>query len=167
MKLLRRRISTLGDRDFSSAVSGFCQVFASAYGRGCVRLRPTPKIPAARKKNLWYPGYRISVYDRIPERLYVIRMEFLSLSRRRSSSRNVPSDEEREETAVLAGYILYLSARFKLVISEPLQGETCHPATVIWRTLGRYGTNTGHGSKIYLDVFSVCILHRHPTGISI
>ena len=61
----------------------------------------------------------------------------------------------------------YLSVRYKLVINEPLQGETCHPATVIWRTLGRYGTNTGHGSKIYLDVFSVSILHRHPTGISI
>ena len=39
---------TLGARDFSSAVSGFCQVF--------VGLRPTPKIPAAREKNLWYPG---------------------------------------------------------------------------------------------------------------
>ena len=33
---------TLGARDFSSAVSGFC---------------PTPKIPTAREKNLWYPGY--------------------------------------------------------------------------------------------------------------
>ena len=49
---------TLGTRDFSSAVSGFCQVFivASAYGRRRVGLRPTPKIPAAREKNLWYPG---------------------------------------------------------------------------------------------------------------
>ena len=64
---------TLGARDFSSAVSGLCQVFimtraksevflaacpllASAYGRRCVGLRPTPKISAARAKNLWYPG---------------------------------------------------------------------------------------------------------------
>ena len=31
-------------------------------------------------------------------------MEFLSLSRRRSSSRNVLSGEKREETAVFAGY---------------------------------------------------------------
>ena len=31
-------------------------------------------------------------------------MEFLSLSRRRSSSRNVPNGEERGETAVFAGY---------------------------------------------------------------
>ena len=46
---------TLGARDFSSAVSGFCQVVASAYGRRRVGLRPTPKIPATREKNLWYP----------------------------------------------------------------------------------------------------------------
>ena len=70
---------TLGARDFSSAVSGFCQVFivtrakslwsralllgwpaasplvASAYGGSYVGLRP--KIPAAREKNIWYPGY--------------------------------------------------------------------------------------------------------------
>ena len=91
----------------------------------------------------------------------------ISVSRRRSSSRNVPGGEEREERAVFAGYILYLLIRHKAVINEPLQGETCHPATVIWRTLGRYGTNIGHGSKIYLDVFSVSILQRHPTGISI
>ena len=31
-------------------------------------------------------------------------MEFLSLSRRRSSARNVPSGEERGETNVFAGY---------------------------------------------------------------
>ena len=30
---------------------------ASAYGRRCVGLRPTPKIPAAREKNLCSPGY--------------------------------------------------------------------------------------------------------------
>ena len=32
-------------------------------------------------------------------------MEFLSLSRRRSSARNVLSDEERGETDIFAGYI--------------------------------------------------------------
>ena len=37
----------------------------------------------------------------------VISMEFLSLSRRRSSARNVPSDEERGETDVFAGYMDY------------------------------------------------------------
>ena len=43
---------TLDARDFSSAVSGFCQVFL------VTRLRPkTPKIPAEREKSLWYPGY--------------------------------------------------------------------------------------------------------------
>ena len=119
------------------------------------------------KNNVTTPSSNQRLYDRIQDRLYVFSMEFLSLSRRRSSSRNVPSDEEREETSVLVGYILYLSVRYKLVINEPLQGETCHPATVIWRTLGRYGTNIGHESKIYLDVFSVFIVHRHPTGIPI
>ena len=36
--------------------------------------------------------------------IYVISMEFLSLRRRRLSWRNTPSDKERGETAVLAGY---------------------------------------------------------------
>ena len=46
----------------------------------------------------------ISASDRIPDSFYVISMEFLSLSRRRSSARNVPSGEERGETDVFAGY---------------------------------------------------------------
>ena len=29
---------------------------ARGFSRG-LGLRPTPKIPAAREKNLWYPGY--------------------------------------------------------------------------------------------------------------
>ena len=32
---------------------------ASAYGRRCVGLQPTPEIPAAREKNLWYPGWSL------------------------------------------------------------------------------------------------------------
>ena len=35
----------------------------------------------------------------------VISMEFLSLSRRRSSARNVPSSEERGETDLFVGYL--------------------------------------------------------------
>ena len=46
---------------------------------------------------------QISASDRIPDRFYVISIEFLSLSRRRSSARNVPSGEERGETDVFAG----------------------------------------------------------------
>ena len=42
--------STLGARDFSSAVSGFCQVF----------IVTRAKIPTAREKNFWYPGYFFS-----------------------------------------------------------------------------------------------------------
>ena len=45
----------------------------------------------------------ISASDLILDRFYVISMEFLSLSRRRSPSRNVPSGEERGETAAFAG----------------------------------------------------------------
>ena len=46
----------------------------------------------------------ISASHRIPDRFYVISMEFLSLSRRRFSAQNVPIGEERGETDVLAGY---------------------------------------------------------------
>ena len=45
----------------------------------------------------------MSASDRISDRFYVISMEFLSLSRRHSSLRNVPSDEEQGETDVFAG----------------------------------------------------------------
>ena len=40
-------LGTLGAKDFSSAVSGFCQVF----------IVTRAKSFAAREKNLWYPGY--------------------------------------------------------------------------------------------------------------
>ena len=45
-KKIDSHLGTLGARDFSSAVSGFCQVF----------IVTRAKIPAAREKNLWYPG---------------------------------------------------------------------------------------------------------------
>jgi len=45
----------------------------------------------------------INASDRILDRFYVISMEFLSLSRRRFSARNVPIGEERGETDVSAG----------------------------------------------------------------
>ena len=48
-------------------------------------------------------GRPISASDRIPDRFYVISMDFLSLSRRRFSPRNVPSGEERGEMDVFAG----------------------------------------------------------------
>ena len=46
----------------------------------------------------------MSAFDHIPDRFYVISMELLSLSRRRSLARNFPSGEKRGETAVYAGY---------------------------------------------------------------
>ena len=56
-------------RDFSSAVSGFCQVKASplvtsAYGRRCVDLRPTPKIPENSRRTQEKP-----LVPRVRERL--------------------------------------------------------------------------------------------------
>ena len=44
----------------------------------------------------------MKAYDRILGIFYVISMEFLSLSHRGSSSRNILSGEERGETAVFA-----------------------------------------------------------------
>ena len=52
---------------------------------------------------------------------YFISVEFLSLMRRRSSWRNVPSGEEREGTAVFAGYFTFLfhliAGSSKLILS--------------------------------------------------
>ena len=45
----------------------------------------------------------MSASDRIPDKFYVIRMEFLSLSRRRSSAQNIPIGKEQGETNVFAG----------------------------------------------------------------
>ena len=51
---------------------------ASAYGRRCVGLRPTPKIPAAREKNLWYPGYWVT---RDGENVSTVRIPFVFTAR--------------------------------------------------------------------------------------
>ena len=60
-------------RDFSSAVSGFCQVkasplVASAYGRRCVDLRPTPKIPENSRRTREKP-----LVPRVRERLLFVQ----------------------------------------------------------------------------------------------
>ena len=58
-----KQLSTLGARDFSSAVSGLFQVFivtrAKSFAALGFGLRPKmcgPLIPTEREKNLWYPG---------------------------------------------------------------------------------------------------------------
>ena len=58
VRKLRQWFITLGSRDFSSAVSGFCQIFIVTRGFAARSFgpRPSPKIPAVREKNLWYPG---------------------------------------------------------------------------------------------------------------
>ena len=79
-------------------------------------------------------------------------MEFLSLSRRRSSARNVPSGEERGETDVFAGY---------------LEGSTAEPAIL------ELGENRGceqskilvKKSKSYVLDYS-CNRHQTVKGLS-
>ena len=54
-------------------------------------------------------------------------MEVLSLTRRRSSSRNVPSGEERGETVVRAVFAAYLSARLATehwLFNRPIMART-------------------------------------------
>ena len=59
-----QRLFQRGFRFLSSFYSD-SPLVASAYGRRCVSLPPTPKIfAAARQKNLWYPGYGMSRYPR-------------------------------------------------------------------------------------------------------
>ena len=70
----------------------------------------------------------ISASDRIPDRFYVISMEFLSLSRRRSSSLNVPSGEQRRGTDVFAGYYVFkIKARFfvPVLVNMRKESHTC------------------------------------------
>ena len=64
---------TLGARDFSSAVSGFCQVFAaSAYGRRYVGLRPTPKISPHARKTSGTQGMSMTPKTKNSKNRYVI-----------------------------------------------------------------------------------------------
>ena len=51
-------------------------------------------------------------------------MEFLPLSRRRSSSRNVPGGEERGETDVFAGYYTPQIESFLVIINFTSQNTT-------------------------------------------
>ena len=51
----------------------------------------------------------ISAYDRIPDRFHIISMEFLSLSRRRSSSRNILAAKSEEKRMFSQASIVYAS----------------------------------------------------------
>ena len=57
--------------------------------------------------------------------IYVISMEFLSLSRRRFSMQNVPSSEERGETDVSAGYLLQSPSQFDILSVNDVQQCPC------------------------------------------
>ena len=63
-------------------------------------------------------------------------MEFLSLSRRRFSARNIPSGEDRGETDVFTGYV--------------------NSGTTL------YGG--GEGGKIYFPLFKLAKCQRRPLG---
>ena len=68
----------------------------------------------------------MSASDLIPERLYVISMELLSMCRRRSSARNVPSGEKHGETlfsqAMLGEALVRMS--FGLYLQKSLRGQS-------------------------------------------
>ena len=49
-------VDKLSDKQKSGFFLAASPLVASAYGRTRAGLRPTPKIPAAHEKNLWYPG---------------------------------------------------------------------------------------------------------------
>ena len=49
-------VDKLNDEQTSGFYLAASPLVASAYGRRRVGLRPSPKIPAAREKNHWYPG---------------------------------------------------------------------------------------------------------------
>ena len=87
-------------------------------------------------------------------------MEFLSLSRRRSSARNVPSSEERGETDVFAGYTYWISidiARKNVVklVTKTRQVWKCYACNVERRLLRKsfenlqtfIGLGVGGGTK--------------------
>ena len=57
-------------------------------------------------------------------------MEFLSLNRRRSSSRNVPSGEERGETDVFAGYHFHIWMDTLKRIEEIIQ-QNAYPNLIL------------------------------------
>ena len=56
--------------------------------------------------------------------IYIISMEFPSLSCRRSSTRNIPSGEEREEADFPAGYLLQSPSQFD--VSSVNDVQKCH-----------------------------------------
>ena len=57
--------------------------------------------------------------------IYVISMEFLSLSRRGSSTQNVPSGKERGETDASAGYLLQSPSQFDVLSVNDVQQCPC------------------------------------------
>ena len=86
-------------------------------------------------------------------------MEFLSLSRRRSSARNVPSGEERGETDVFAGYKLkkrYLDGISRyLEMFDPFSRDAFHDRTSVDKSLFSWEHEVCHHQKNILFSFSL------------
>ena len=87
----------------------------------------------------------ISAYHQIPDRFYITSMEFLSLSRRHSSSRNVPSGEVRGETAVFAG---------------ELKGNSKTHFRYVNESLGAQNNDLGAASQALLRRVKFCLQGR-------
>ena len=84
-------------------------------------------------------------------------MEFLSLSRRRSSARNVPSGEERGETDVFAGYKQVCHWCF-YHISHPLWSWTKQHGIYLFYTMTRKEKRPIHISASYRLTFRRSVL---------
>ena len=118
----------------------------------------------------------IRASDQILDIFYVTGMEFLSLSRRRSSSRNFPSREEQGETDVFAGYVILWDQFRFLGNCPPTPSLTQHfaPSETYMLTLsqgsGRWAVSqkpklilvptqqNGNGSTLLQSTFLTCLL---------
>ena len=88
-------------------VIGFQMQICSILGFSRVPFDLCSLLPVNLKtidKTMQLLHHPIRAYDWIPDRFYIISMEFLSLSRRGSSSWNISSREKRGDMAVFPGY---------------------------------------------------------------
>ena len=83
------------------------------------------KICIKKKKKVDYLSHcNLYVFRALYCMIYVISMEFPSLSCRCSSTRNIPSGEEREEADFPAGYLLQSPSQFD--VSSVNDVQKCH-----------------------------------------
>ena len=97
--------------------------------------------------------------------IYVISMEFLSLSRRRSSSRTIPSGEERGETDVFAGHKLNMLAADHIYHNKEEPTKHRKPCLTSTPREGGYSTNVYTG-RLHPKVQPLTLLYTifHEKG---